>query len=185
MRSKFWSILGLTAALALLGGAGSTAWAGVFSSFATSNAPPSTNMVPGQTYTVTVTAQTGSAIPSIIYNQIALSPNLGNQFQIVGGTCNTTTQYVNNATCTVDIKFFGTAPSSFTADLMMQCIGLAAVGGYSITCGTGTVGVSARMARVLGTGIAAAVDALGAGGLTLLAALLFVMTSVITLKRRA
>jgi len=182
MRNRFWVRLGLTAVLALLG---STAWAGISISTASaySNAAFSTTTVPGQTYTVTITAQTGNA-PSLTYNQIALSPNLGNQFQIVGGTCNTTTQYVNNATCTVDIKFLGASPGSFTADLMMQCSALASIGGYSISCGNGTPGLSARMARVVGTGIAAAVDALGAGGLTLMAALLFMLTSVVTLNRR-
>ena len=183
MCNRFWANLGLTAVLALLG---STVSAGgsISTASAYSNAAFSTNMVPGQTYTVTITAQTGNA-PSLIYNQIALSPNLGNQFQIVGGTCNTTTQYVNNATCTVDIKVLGASPGSFTADLMMQCSALASVGGYSISCGAGTPGISARMARVVGTGIAAVVDALGAGGLTLMAALLFLATTVITLKRRA
>ena len=184
MRSKFWSTLGLTAVLALLGGAGSTAWAGTSGAFATSNAPFSTNMVPGQTFVVTVTAQ-ASNISSINYHQIALSPNLGGQFQIVGGSCNTTSAYVNNATCTVDIKFLGNSPSSFTADLMMQCSTVVgAVGGYAVICGNGVPGASAQMARVLGNGIATAVDALGREGLTLLAVLMVALTAAMTLKRR-
>lgn len=184
MRNQFWSICGLAAILSLFSAAASTVWAGTSSSFATSNAPPSTNMVPGQTFVVTVTAQT-SDILGINYNQIALSPNLGGQFQIVGGSCNTTAAYVNNATCTVDIKFLGNSPSSFTADLMMQCSSvLGAAGGYAVICGNGVPGASARMARVLGNGIAAAVDALGREGLTLLAALMFALTAVVTLKRR-
>ena len=184
MRSKFWSTLGLTAVLALLGGAGSTAWAGVSGSYAISNAPPSTNMVPGQTFVVTVTATTTNIL-GINYNQIALSPNLGGQFQIVGGTCNTTTAYVNQAACTVDIKFLGNSPSSFTADLMMQCSSVvSAVGGYGIVCGGGVPGASAIMARVVGKGIAVVVDALSREGLTLLAALMFALTAVVTLKRR-
>ena len=113
-----------------------------------------------------------------------MNPNLGSQFQIVGGTCNTTTAYVNNATCTVNIKFLGANPGSFTADLKMQCSAVAAAGGYTITCGNGTPGVAATMARVVGNGIAAMVDALGTGGLTLMAALLFLATSILTLKRR-
>lgn len=184
MRSKFWSTLGLTAVLALLGGAGSTAWAGVSGSYAISNAPPSTNMVPGQTFVVTVTATTTNIL-GINYNQIALSPNLGGQFQIVGGSCNTTSAYVNNATCTVDIKFLGNNPSSFTADLMMQCSSVvSAVGGYIVICGSGFPGASAIMARVVGNGIATAVDALGREGLTLLAVLMFALTAAMTLKRR-
>ncbi len=184
MHNRFLATLGLIGAFVL---AGNQAWAGITgtTAFARSDASTvPTNVVAGQTYTVTLTALTGNS-PSLTYNQIALSPNLGNQFQIVGGTCNTTTQYVNNATCTVNIKFLGANPGSFTADLMMQCSALATIGGYSIICGNGTPGISATAARVVGNGVAAAVDALGAGGLTLLAALLFVLTSVIALKRRA
>lgn len=185
MRNQFWSTLGLAAIVSLFSATVNIAWAGLTpSAFATSNAPTSTNMVPGQTFVVTVTSRT-SNIFGINYNQIALNPNLGGQFQIVGGSCNTTTAYVNNAACTVDIKFLGNSPSSFTADLMMQCSSVVgAVGGYAVICGSGVAGASAQMARVLGNGIATAVDALGREGLTLLAALMFALTAVLTLKRR-
>lgn len=184
MRNQFWSTCGLAAILSLFSAVASTVWAGTPSSFASSNAPPSTNMVPGQTFVVTVTSRTSNAF-GIRYNQIELSPNLGSQFQIVGGTCNTAAAYVNQATCTVNIKFLGNSPSSFTADLMMQCSGVVGlVGGYIVICGSDVPGASAIMARVVGNGIAAVVDALGREGLTLLAALMFALTTVVTLKRR-
>ncbi len=175
---------------ALLGAAvllSNTAMAGVVAgtAFANSNAPSSATLQPGQTYTVTANITATGSAAGLTFNQIALNPNLASQFQIVGGTCNTTTQYIAPTTCTVQVLFLGNQPGAATADLRMGCSAiLAAAGGYGINCtvggGPGTV---ATMARFVGSGVAAVVDALGREGLTLLAAALFALTAWTSLRR--
>jgi len=106
-------------------------------------------------------------------------------FQIVGGTCNTTTQYVAPATCTVQIRFIGNQPGTATADLQMGCSAIvAAVGGYGISCNLGGgPGAVDTMAHLVGNGIAAVVDTLGREGLTLLAAALFALAAWVSVRR--
>ncbi len=186
MNARICTILALIASAVL---ASTTASAGVVlpTAFVSSNAPTGSpvTLAPGQTYTMTASITANGNIAGVTFNQIALSPNLGSQFQIVGGSCNTTSQYLAPTTCTVDVRFNGTSPGAFTADLQMGCnVIVAQVGGYGISCNTSGNGVAARMAVYAGNGIAAVIDTLGREGLTLLAAALFALTAFFSLRRR-
>lgn len=182
-----YKIFALLASVVL---AGSPAFAGVAggTAFVSSSAPTASpvTLVPGQTYTMTANISANGSVSGLTFNQIALNPNLGSQFQIVGGTCNTSSQYIAPTSCTVIVRFNGTAPGLFTSSLLMGCNAIVAqVGGYTISCDLTGPGTAGLMARYAGTGIAAVVDALGREGLTLLAALLFAITGFVTLRRRA
>lgn len=163
-------------------------WAGpaVGTAFANGDGPTSRTLQPGQTFTLTVSTLVQGAASGLQFNQIALNPNVASQFQIVGGTCNTTTTYSGSTSCTVIVQFIGNQPGAATADLQMGCTALAAVGGYQISCALGSgAGAVGTMARLVGTGVAAAVDALGREGITLLALALCVLTAGLSLRRRA
>jgi hypothetical protein len=186
MNSRICKLFALLASVVL---ASSSAMAGVVpgTAFASSDAPDTApvTMLPGQTYTMTATITANGSVAGLTFNQIALSPNLGSQFQIVGGTCNTSAQYIAPTTCTVIVRFIGATPGNFTADLLMGCNAIVAqAGGYVISCNAGANGVASRMAVYAGNGIAAVVDALGREGLTLLAAALFALTAFVSLRRR-
>lgn len=187
MNSRICKFFALLASVVF---ASSSAMAGVVvgTAFASSDAPDTApvTLAPGQTYTMTASITANGNVAGLTFNQIALNPNLGSQFQIVGGTCNTSAQYIAPTTCTVIVRFVGATPGRFTADLLMGCNAIVAqAGGYVISCNAGVNGVASRMAVYAGNGIAAVVDALGREGLTLLAAALFALTGFITLRRRA
>ncbi len=176
---------GTLLAAALLFNTGAFAGLSPGTAYAWSDAPATATLQPGQILTVTTTINASGSAGGLQFNQIALNPNLASQFQIVGGTCNTTTQYVAPATCTVQIRFIGNQPGTATADLQMGCSAIvAAVGGYGISCnlggGPGAVGT---MAHLVGNGIAAVVDTLGREGLTLLAAALFALAAWVSVRR--
>jgi len=184
MNSRICKVLALLAGAAC---ASSSAIAGVVvgTAFASSDAPATVVMSPGQTYTMTASITANGNVAGLTFNQIALSPNLGSQFQIVGGTCNTSAQYIAPTTCTVIVRFVGATPGNFTADLLMGCNAIVAqAGGYGISCNAGGNGIASRMAVYTGNGVAAVVDALGREGLTLLAVALFALTGFVTLRRR-
>ncbi len=184
MRFGFGKVLALLAAAFCLSNAAvAGAPVGAYASTQTSAVQ---NLVPGQTYTVDVSIGAQGA-SGLTFDQITLNPNLASQFQIVGGTCNTTSQFTAPTTCTVLVRFIGNQPGAATANLMMGCTAFtAAVGGYAINCNLGSgPGVVGTMARFAGTGVAAVVDALGREGLTLLAAALFALTAFVSLRRRA
>jgi hypothetical protein len=160
------------------------AHAGTISTFFTSSVPdPTLTLTPGQIYTVTATANASNGA-QVQLNQIQLNPNLAGQFQIVGGTCNTTTAYSNTQTCTVNVQFLGNQPGNYSSVLQMSCQVVAAVGGYGIICASGP-GTLGTMAQFVGAGVAGAVNTMGRGGLTALALALLALVSWATLRRRA
>lgn len=156
----------------------------VSGSFFSSVPSPTLTLTPGQVYTVTATAN-ATVGNQVQLNQIQLNPNLAAQFQIVGGTCNTTTVYSDTQTCTVNVQFIGNQPGNYSSVLQMSCQLFSAAGGYGITCGSGSPGTLGTMAQFAGAGIAGAVNAMGRGGLTALALALLAIVSWTTLRRRA
>ena len=175
---------------ALLGAAvllSNTAMAGVVAgtAFANSNAPSSATLQPGQTYTVTANITATGSAAGLTFNQIALNPNLASQFQIVGGTCNTTTtQYIARppARC----KFSSRQPAGRRdcrpADGFVPPFLRRQVVTVSTALSVVALAMVATMARFVGSGVAAVVDALGREGLTLAAAL-FALTAWTSLRR--
>jgi hypothetical protein len=160
------------------------AYAGISFRF-DSDAPETQSLSPGQTFTVTLTARIFAQGNVVRLTQLGLNPNAGSQFQIVGGTCNTTTSFNNNDTCTVLIQFVGNQSGNFTANLTGACQSFAAVGGYSIACGSANPGATGTLAAVVGNGIAAVVNAMGREGFTALALALVLLGSWATLRNRS
>ena len=77
---------------------------------------------PGQTFVVTLTASTNSTTGVIFSQAFALNPNVGSQFQLApGGTCTVAALYTNGQSCTVLVRFLGTAPGAFTSLLLGAC----------------------------------------------------------------
>jgi hypothetical protein len=156
----------------------------VTGSFLSSVPSPTLTLTPGQTYTVTATASVSAGGFGAQFNQIQLNPNVGSQFQIVGGTCNTTNLLASSESCTVDVRFIGNQPGSFSSVLQMSCQIFSFAGGYSVSCGNAAPGALATMAQFAGSGLAGAVDVMGRGGLTALTLALMALVSWVTLRRR-
>jgi hypothetical protein len=176
--------LSLKSAVVALALVATPSHAGIFSGSFFSSAPvPTTTLTPGQVYTITATANS-TAGQQVQLNQIQLNPNVGTQFQIVGGTCNTTTAYSNGQTCTVNVQFLGSQPGNYSSVLQMSCQLFSAAGGYGIGCASGGPGSLGTMAQFAGAGVAGAVNAVGRGGLTALALALLAIVSWTTLRRR-
>jgi hypothetical protein len=167
----------------------SVVWAGSSFSGFFSNAPSTATLAPGQVFTVTLTAGSSSVPPTLLLNTLTLTDPSG-QFQIVGGTCAAGNNYSNAQTCTVLVRFNGNAAGTFNGTLTGSCSLIAAVGGYSITCGTtaGVVGPVGTFAQFTGNGIAVAintaVDTLGPGGLALLICAVLAVGAFQTLRAR-
>ncbi len=179
-------IRGLIAALVM---AAAPAWAGITTSgFFFSDAPGTATLTPGQVFTVTITASSSAVPPVMQLSTLTLTDPSG-QFQIVGGTCAVGTAYSTGTTCTVQIRFNGTATGTFNGTLTGSCSGTAAVGGYSINCGLTGAGPVATLAQVTGSAVAAAIDSaidtLGSGGLSLLIFAVLVIGAYRTLRQRA
>jgi hypothetical protein len=176
--------------LVLLAMSSSMTWAGVSFSGFFSNAPSNAILTPGQVLTVTLTASTTSVPPALLLNTLTLNDPSG-QFQIVGGTCAAGNNYTNAATCTVLVRFNGNTAGTFNGTLTGSCSLIAAVGGFSITCGTtaGVAGPVGTFAQFSGNGVAAAiataVDTLGPGGLALLMCAVLAVGAFRTLRARA
>jgi hypothetical protein len=160
------------------------AWAGTSAiGYFASPLPSTQSLTPGQTFPVTLTANTNQVGGMVFSAPFSLSPNVGNQFVVVpGGTCAVGTPYTNGQTCTVLVQFLGTTSGSFTATLLGQCQFNAQVGGYGINC---VLGTQSALGRFAGNGIAAVVDALGASGLSLLMLAVLGMGAFFTLRRTA
>lgn len=165
-------------------GASVPAWAGVASYGFFSSPLSSTQLLtPGQTFPVTLTANTNSNSGVQFSAPFALNPNGGNQFIVVpGGTCVAGTVFTNGQTCTVLVRFVGTTPGSFLATLLGQCQFNAQVGGYSVNCASNTQGIVGQFA---GNGLAAVVDALGATGLSMLMLAVLGIGAFVSLRRTA
>ena len=80
------------------------------------------------------------------------------------------------------VRFVGASAGSFVATLLGQCQFNANVGGYSVNCATNTQGI---LGSFVGNGIAAAVDTLGASGLSLLMLAVLGIGTFVTLRRTA
>lgn len=154
-----------------------------FGMFFSSAPTPTKTLTPGETFPVTLTANTDQIAGILFSSPFAFNPNGGNQFSVVaGGTCNTLTSYSNGQTCTVLVKFTGSTPGSFTGNLLGQCQFSAQLGGYSINCANNTQGV---LGQFVGNGLAAVVDALGGSGLSLLMLAVLGIGAFVTLRRTA
>ncbi len=164
-------------------------WAGSASTFFYSSQPtPTKTFVPGEVYTLTMTASTSNPTGVRFASAFVLNPNAGSQFQIVpGGTCALATAYANGQTCTVNVQFTGTSPGSFNAQLLGQCelVPFVAVGGYGISCDSTTPGLQSTLGAFVGTGIAAGVDALGTTGFATLILMLLGLGAFFTLRRQS
>ena len=160
-----------------------SAWAGTPSGSFTSPLPNTQLLMPGQTFPVTLTANTNSGGGISFSAPFVLNPNAGNQFAVVpGGTCVVGTPFTNGQTCTVLVKFVGAAAGSFAATLLGQCQFNAQAGGYSINCATNSLGA---VGQFVGNGLAAVVDTLGASGLSLLMLAVLGIGTFVTLRRTA
>jgi len=106
-------------------------------------------------------------------------------FSVTGGTCtNAAAQYLDGNTCTLDLQFLPAAPGTRTGQLSITCRVVATlIGVVGLTCDGG----SHTAYNLTGNGILAAlmqaVPTLGREGITLLA-LLMVIVSSLALRRR-
>jgi hypothetical protein len=179
MRFGKWVMTAALAALAF----SAPSLAGISGSFYSSQPVATKTFVPGEIYTLTITANTSNATGVRFSSPFVLNPNMGSQFQIVsGGTCALATAYLTGQTCTVNVQFTGTSPGLFNADLLGQCefAPFVAVGGYSISCNSSAQG---RLGVFAGTGVAAGVDALGPTGFAALILSLLGLGAFFTLRR--
>ena len=84
--------------------------------------------------------------------------------------------------CTVVVQFVGASAGSYAATLLGQCQFNGSFGGYSVNCATNTQGI---LGSFVGNGLAAAVDTLGASGLSLLMLAVLGIGTFVTLRRTA
>ena len=155
---------------------GAPAFAGGGASFFLSNAPSNQLLTPGQTTSVTLTSGVSQGtITSLATN----NPD----YVVVGGTCVVGQSYASPQTCTVIVRFTGAVPGSTTALLTGTCTAVAAVGGFSMTCGN----PASTLAQFSGNGAAAvitqAVNTLSPAGLAALVSLMLGVGAFLTLRR--
>lgn len=147
---------------------------------------------PAQAETITVhmnATQGGSpvAVPPFFTTTVSAVTVDDPAFAIAGGTCTTppTNQSLGDSnTCTIALTFTPAAAGLHIASVFITCMVVEAIGGASIACDN----VQHRLMGLQGTGgvaafVATAVPALGSGGLTAMALLLF-GASVLALRRR-
>ena len=107
----------------------------------------------------------------------------GAGFTQAGGTCVPGFVVTNATPCTLQLRFTPGAPGVANGNLSINCATLVPIGGVTITCnGVGSV------IALIGTGVAAALEAKGIPalsplGLTLLA-LILVIAMMLTMQRR-
>lgn len=142
------------------------------------------NLQPGQIYTVTLTANVQNVSGVVLVDLPALTGD--SQFEIVpGGTCATGVLYPEGATCTVQVRYIGSAPPAGPGILQGRCRVTQAMVGFSITCSIKPAGPLGELGRFFGVGVLdRAVNTLGPLGLSSLALAMLTLGALAALRRK-
>jgi hypothetical protein len=94
------------------------------------------------TTTITLTFNANGNVGfGALLNSLALQGTNAADFAIVGGTCSpsgATTLSAGNTSCTVVVRYTPPVTATETAQLAVRCTTIGLIGGFSLSCGSGS-----------------------------------------------